>query len=81
MNDPDGKSANGAEAPDVERARINSETSKIAWQELQRFFAQGIAVAVAPQLDLVEVAPKERPPVCRIMDYGKFKYEQTKKRI
>lgn len=30
-------------------------------------------------LDLVEVAPKERPPVCRIMDYGKFKYQQKKR--
>jgi translation initiation factor IF-3 len=30
-------------------------------------------------LDLVEVAPGERPPVCRIMDYGKFKYEKKKK--
>jgi len=30
------------------------------------------------QLDLVEVAPKERPPVCRIMDYGKYKYSQKK---
>lgn len=30
-------------------------------------------------LDLVEVAASERPPVCRIMDYGKFKYEQNKK--
>lgn len=30
-------------------------------------------------LDLVEVAPKERPPVCRIMDYGKYKYEKKKK--
>lgn len=30
-------------------------------------------------LDLVEVAPNERPPVCRIMDYGKFKYEQKKR--
>jgi translation initiation factor IF-3 len=30
-------------------------------------------------LDLVEVADKERPPVCRIMDYGKFKYEQSRK--
>ena len=37
-------------------------------------------VATEAGLDLVEVAPKERPPVCRIMDYGKFKYEQTKKR-
>ncbi len=30
-------------------------------------------------LDLVEVAPTERPPVCRIMDFGKFKYQQNKK--
>ncbi|MGD9852051.1 MAG: translation initiation factor IF-3 [Nitrospirales bacterium] len=29
--------------------------------------------------DLVEVAPNSEPPVCRIMDYGKFKYEQSKK--
>ena len=31
------------------------------------------------ELDLVEVAPTERPPVCRIMDYGKFKYQQKKR--
>src|SRR5262245_6842484 len=39
------------------------------------------ALAAARQvgLDLVEVAPTERPPVCRIMDYGKFKYDQKKK--
>ncbi len=30
-------------------------------------------------LDLVEVAPATRPPVCRIMDYGKFKYEATRR--
>jgi translation initiation factor IF-3 len=30
-------------------------------------------------LDLVEVSPTARPPVCRIMDFGKFKYEQKKK--
>jgi translation initiation factor IF-3 len=30
-------------------------------------------------LDLVEVAPNERPPVCRIMDFGKYKYEKKKK--
>lgn len=30
-------------------------------------------------LDLVEVAPNARPPVCKIMDYGKYKYEQAKK--
>ncbi len=31
------------------------------------------------ELDLVEVAPQATPPVCRIMDYGKFQYEQAKK--
>jgi translation initiation factor IF-3 len=31
------------------------------------------------QLDLVEVAPLDRPPVCRIMDYGKFRYQQSRK--
>lgn len=30
-------------------------------------------------LDLVEVAPKSNPPVCRILDYGKFKYQQSKR--
>lgn len=30
-------------------------------------------------LDLVKVAPKAKPPVCKIIDYGKFKYEQTKR--
>ena len=38
------------------RARINAETAKIAWHELQRFFAQGYAVGVAPGLDLIDVA-------------------------
>jgi len=30
-------------------------------------------------LDLVEVAPNAKPPVCRLMDYGKYRYEQSKK--
>jgi translation initiation factor IF-3 len=37
------------------------------------------ALAEEQNLDLVEVAPTARPPVCRIMDYGKFKFEQAKK--
>ncbi len=37
------------------------------------------SLAMEAGLDLVEVAPKENPPVCRIMDYGKFKYEQKKR--
>lgn len=35
--------------------------------------------AAAAQLDLVEVAPQAKPPVCRIMDYGKYKYQQKKR--
>ncbi len=38
-----------------------------------------LAKAREVDLDLVEVAPNERPPVCRIMDYGKFKYQQKKR--
>ena len=38
------------------RVRILAETAKIAWKDLQRFFAQGIVVMVKPGLDLVDVA-------------------------
>jgi translation initiation factor IF-3 len=38
-----------------------------------------LALAEQQQLDLVEVSPTAVPPVCRIMDYGKFKYQQSKK--
>jgi translation initiation factor IF-3 len=40
---------------------------------------EALARAVEANLDLVEVAPQAVPPVCRIMDYGKFKYQQSKK--
>ncbi len=40
---------------------------------------EAIAAARQANLDLVEVAPNERPPVCRIMDFGKFKYQQKKR--
>ena len=38
-----------------------------------------LAKAAESDLDLVEVAPTAKPPVCRIMDYGKFRYEQQRK--
>lgn len=41
--------------------------------------ADALAMAEEAGLDLVEVAPNARPPVCKILDYGKFKYEQDKK--
>lgn len=40
----------------LEKAKVNLETSQIPWQELQRFFAAGLAIAVAQELDLVDVA-------------------------
>jgi len=40
---------------------------------------QALDMAREQGLDLVEVAPNANPPVCRILDYGKFKYEQAKK--
>jgi len=40
---------------------------------------EALRLAREADLDLVEVAPNDRPPVCRIMDYGKFKYQQRKR--
>ncbi len=41
--------------------------------------ADALAEAAKAGLDLVEVSPTAVPPVCRIMDYGKFRYQQSKK--
>jgi translation initiation factor IF-3 len=41
--------------------------------------AQALEMAREQQMDLVEVAPTERPPVCKLMDYGKFRYQQSHK--
>jgi len=40
---------------------------------------RALEIAEEQSLDLVEVAPNARPPVCRIMDYGKFRYEEQRK--
>jgi translation initiation factor IF-3 len=40
---------------------------------------EALAIARAADLDLVEVAPQATPPVCRIMDYGKYKYEAAQR--
>ena len=42
--------------PELEKAKVNLETSSIPWTELQRFFAAGLAISVADDLDLIEVA-------------------------
>ena len=40
---------------------------------------EGLRLAEEAGLDLVEISPKAKPPVCKIMDYGKYKYEEKKK--
>ncbi|MGF7186760.1 translation initiation factor IF-3 [Desulfitispora alkaliphila] len=40
---------------------------------------EGLRIAQEKNLDLVEVSPSAKPPVCRVMDYGKHKYEQSKR--
>jgi translation initiation factor IF-3 len=41
--------------------------------------AEALALAAAQTMDLVEVSPTAEPPVCRVMDFGKFLFEQNKK--
>ena len=40
---------------------------------------KALVLAKNEDLDLVEIVPNQKPPVCRIMDYGKYKFEQSKK--
>ncbi|KMN38401.1 translation initiation factor IF-3 [Chromobacterium sp. LK1] len=41
---------------------------------------EAMALAEEGDVDLVEISPTAQPPVCKLMDYGKYKYEQSKKR-
>jgi translation initiation factor IF-3 len=60
----------------VPRVRVvSSEGEALGIMHVSEALTRAAAVA----LDLVEIAPNADPPVCRIMDYGKFKYEKSKK--
>ncbi len=54
---------------------IGADSSQLGVLPIKR----ALEIAAASELDLVEVAPTAKPPVCRIMDYSKYKYEQEKK--
>ncbi|WP_372494150.1 translation initiation factor IF-3 [Fuchsiella alkaliacetigena] len=54
---------------------VDNEGDQIGIMPLKK----GLSLARDKGLDLVEVAPNAEPPVCRILDYGKYKYEQAKK--
>ena len=60
----------------VPRVRVvGSDGSQVGILETQ----EALAMAQEQDLDLVEIAPQADPPVCRIMDYGKYKYDQAVK--
>ena len=40
---------------------------------------EGVEMALEAGLDLVEISPFSEPPVCKVLDYGKYKYEAQKK--
>lgn len=56
--------------------RVTSSTGEQLGIMLTR---DALRLAVEQQLDLVEVAPMGKPPVCRIMDFGRYRYEQQKR--
>ena len=55
---------------------VGSDGEPIGVVEIEK----ALAMAVEQEIDLVEIAPTANPPVCRLMDYGKFKYNEQKKR-
>jgi len=60
-------------APEIRLVGVDGEQLGIV------SLTDALAKAEAAELDLVEIAPMAKPPVCRIMDYGKFKYREAKK--
>ena len=63
------------EIRDKEVRLIDSDGSQLGIVTIQ----QAMDTAIQRGLDLVKIAPKAEPPVCRVMDYGKFRFEQAKK--
>jgi len=63
--------------------RIRAEQVRVIDQDNQQIgiidVSEALAMARQAGMDLVEVAPTSSPPVCRVMDYGKWKYDQKKK--
>jgi translation initiation factor IF-3 len=60
-------------APEVRLVGIEAEPLGIV------SIAEAMRMAEEAEIDLVEIAPTAKPPVCRLMDYGKFKYKESKK--
>jgi translation initiation factor IF-3 len=81
------KSASPPKPPSGRMWRVNS---KIRTQEVRVIGEQGQQLGImslvdafnlarAAKIDLVEIAPDAKPPLCRLVDFGKFRYEEAKK--
>jgi len=75
----------------IAQEKKNRKNEEIQAPQVRLISSEGEQVGVVPleeaqetaqdaELDLVEVVPTAEPPVCRIMDYGKFRFEQSKKK-
>ena len=73
---PAGPSTRINDAIRVEKVRLIDEKGENRGEVRTN---EALDIAARLNLDLVEVAPEARPPVCRIMDYGKWRYEQEQK--
>lgn len=60
-------------APEIRLVGINNEPLGVVK------LADAVRMSEEAEVDLVEIAPQADPPVCRLMDYGKFKYQEQKK--
>lgn len=76
------KGTNKSDEPRMNE-RIRAREIRVIGEDGEQFgilsINEAIALANEKGLELVEISPNATPPVCKIMDYGKFKYEKTKK--
>ena len=77
-------------APQLQKEEAHKINGKVTAREVRLIDGEGEQVGIVPTrkalelateagLDLVEVSPNAKPPVCKLMDYGKFKYREQKK--
>lgn len=76
------KGTNKSDEPRMNE-KIRAREIRVIGEDGEQFgiltVSEALALAAEKSLDLVEISPNATPPVCKIMDYGKFKYEKTKK--
>ena len=85
MNRPFNRNNNSRGKKDLHRINnfISSEEVRVILDDGEQLGVmnkkEAISIAQGRGMDLVEIAPNNKPPVCKIVDYGKFKYQQSKR--